>query len=174
MRGNVTKKGNRWYIRYYIGRDQNGKWKQKWEGSWDTKKEAERVLRERITELESTYERKADSSTMSVFLHYWLDTYCAPRFATNTVRRYRVNIENHVIPYIGNVQLNRLQPKDIQKMYSALMSGGLSGTSIRYVHNNLHKALNYAVKQQLILRNPADLVDAPTVSRYETVTLSPA
>ena len=48
MRGTVTKKKNRWYIDYYIGKDSNGKWKQKWEGSWDTKREAERVLRSRI------------------------------------------------------------------------------------------------------------------------------
>ena len=59
MRGTVTKKRDRWYIVYYIGKDINGKWKQKWEGSWDTKREAERVLRSRIDEVESTFERKA-------------------------------------------------------------------------------------------------------------------
>lgn len=67
MRGTVTKKKNRWYIVYYIGKDSNGKWKQKWEGSWDTKREAERVLRSRIEEVENTFDRKADKSTLAVF-----------------------------------------------------------------------------------------------------------
>ena len=173
MRGTVTKKRDRWYICYYVGKDIHGKWKQKWEGSWDTKREAERVLRLRIAELESTFERKADKSTTAVFLRHWLDTYCEPRLAQNTIRGYRVNVEKHIAPYIGQIQLDRLQPKDIQSLYAALSRKGLSGTSIRYVHNNLHKALSYAVKHELIVRNPADLVDIPKINRYEAQTLTP-
>ena len=173
MQGCVSKKRERWYIRYYIGKDENGKWVQKWEGSWATKKEAEKVLRSRIDELEGTFERKADNSTMEVYLLHWLETYCKPRLAVNTVNGYSVNVKKHIIPYIGNIQLNRLQPKDIQKLYSTLAANGLSGTSIRYVHNNLHKALETAVKQQIIIRNPADLVDAPCVDRFEANTLTP-
>lgn len=85
MRGTVTKKKNRWYIVYYIGKDSNGKWKQKWEGSWDTKREAERVLRSRIEEVENTFDRKADKSTLAVFLRHWLSAYCVPKLAPNTV-----------------------------------------------------------------------------------------
>ena len=38
MRGTVTKKRDRWYICYYVGKDSSGKWKQKWEGSWGDRK----------------------------------------------------------------------------------------------------------------------------------------
>mgnify|MGYP004552308177 CR=1 FL=1 len=81
MRGTVTKKRDRWYICYYVGKDAKGKWKQKWEGSWDTKKAAERVLRQRISELEETFERKGESCTLKVYLQRWLDTYCTERLA---------------------------------------------------------------------------------------------
>lgn len=101
MRGTVTKKRDRWYICYYTGKDAKGKWKQKWEGSWDTKKAAEKVLRQRITELEETFERKGESSTLKVYLQNWLDTYCTERLAPNTIRGYRVNVEKHIVPYIG-------------------------------------------------------------------------
>lgn len=173
MRGSTIKKRNRWYIYYYVGKDENGKWKRKWEGSWDSKREAEKVLRSRIDEQESTFDRKTDSSTMAVYLRHWLDSYCASHLAPNTISGYRVNIEKHIIPYIGPIPLNRLQPKDIQGLYTRLLQGRLSGTSVRYVHNNLHKALNAAVKAQLIPRNPADLVDPPKVDRYEAQTLTP-
>lgn len=173
MTGSVSKKRNRWYIRYYIGKDENNKWIQKWEGSWETKREAEKVLRSRIDEIESTFERKADNSTVEVFLKNWLETYCKPRLAANTTRGYTVNVEKHIIPYIGNIKLNRLQPKDIQKLYNTLIAQGLSGTTVRYVHNNLHKALQSAMKQEIISRNPAELVDVPTVSHYEATTLTP-
>lgn len=173
MQGSISKKRDRWYIRYYIGKDENGKWKQKWEGGWTTKKEAEKVLRSRIEELENTFERKTDSSTLEVYLLHWLESYCKPRLAENTLRGYSVNVRKHILPYIGRIQLNKLQPKDIQKLYNSLIAKGLSGTSVRYVHNNLHKALASAVKQELIPRNPADLVDAPTVEYFEAATLTP-
>lgn len=174
MRGCVTKKRNRWYIVYDIGKDvSTGKRKQKTEGSWATKREAEKVLRSRIAELETTFERKTDSSPMSVYLRHWLDTYCLPQLAPNTYRGYKVNVERHIIPYIGTIPLNKLQPCDLQALYDKLQAAGLSGTSARYVHNNLRKALGQAVKAQLIPRNPADLVDPPKVNRYEARTLTP-
>lgn len=173
MRGTVTKKRNRWYICYYVGKDANGEWKQKWEGSWPTKREAERVLRSRIEELENTFDRKADNSTVAVYLRHWLDTVCQPRLAANTVRGYRVNVEKHIIPYIGEIPLNRLQPKDVQKLYDTLSADGLCGTSIRYVHNNLHRALRHAVKVQVLSKNAADFVEAPKVDSFEAAPLTP-
>ena len=173
MRGTVTKKRDRWYICYYIGKDSNGKWVQKWEGSWDTKREAERVLRSRIDEQENTFQHKAENATVAAFLRHWLAEVCQPRLAANTVNGYRVNIERHIVPYIGEIPINRLQPKDIQRLYTTLASEGLSGTSIRYVHNNLHRALHYAVKNQVLTRNAADFVEPPTVDHFEASPLSP-
>lgn len=173
MRGSVTKKRNRWYIYYYTGKDKTGKWQRKWEGSWETKREAERVLRSRIEELENTFDRKAEKSTVAVYLRHWLDTYCKQHLAANTVRGYQVNIENHIIPKIGNIPLDKLKPKDIQQLYTDLIEAGLSGTSVRYVHNNLHKALGQAAKEELIPRNPANFVEAPRVDRYEAQALTP-
>lgn len=172
MRGTVTKKRDRWYICYYIGKDANGKWKQKWEGSWDTKKAAEKVLRQRITELEETFERKVESCTLKVYLQNWLDTYCTERLAPNTIRGYRVNIDKHIVPYIGQIRLDALKPSDIQGLYSKLLAQGLSGTTVRYVHNNLHRALAVAVRQQVMSRNPADCVEPPVIDRYEAATLN--
>lgn len=172
MRGTVTKKRDRWYICYYIGKDAHGKWKQKWEGSWDTKKAAEKVLRQRVAELEETFERKGENSTLKVYLQNWLDGYCKERLAPNTIRGYRVNIEKHIGPYIGQIRLDALKPSDIQGLYSKLLGQGLSGTTVRYVHNNLHRALAVAVRQQILSRNPADCVEPPVIDRYEAATLN--
>ena len=173
MRGTVTKKKDRWYIVYYIGKDSNGKWKQKWEGGFDTKKEAEKMLRARIQEIESGFLNAVDNSTVAVYLRYWLQSYCMPRLAANTISGYRINIERHIIPYIGEIRLNRLQPKDIQALYGKLAAAGLSGTSMRYVHNTLHKALVCAVKGQVLQKNAADYVDIPLASKFEAIPLTP-
>lgn len=173
MRGTTIKRGNSWSICYYIGKNEHGKWIQKWESGFPTQREAQKVLRSRIEAVESTRSNNLSCATVAGFLTYWLDTYCKQHLAPNTVRGYRVNIEKHIIPNIGKTPLIKLQPKDIQDLYTKLLAAGLSGTSVRYVHNNLHKAFGYAVKLQALPRNPADLVEPPKIARHEAATLSP-
>jgi len=79
-----------------------------------------------------------------------------------------------MIPHIGEIKLNRLTPRHIQKLYEILLASGLSGNSVRHVHNNLNRALLWVVKQELIPRNPADLVDAPLIEQKERTTLTPS
>ena len=86
---------------------------------------------------------------------------------------YHREVVENIIPYIGEIPLNRLQPKDIQKLYDTLSADGLCGTSIRYVHNNLHRALRHAVKVQVLNKNAADFVEAPKVDTFEAAPLTP-
>ena len=161
MRGTVIQRGKGWSICYYIGKDEHGKWLQKWESGFSTKKEAQRVLRTRIDMVENSFSNNLSRSTVAGYLNYWLKVYCEPKLAPNTINGYRTNIEKHIIPYIGKIPLLKLQPKDIQTLYLTLQDKGLSSTSIRYVHNNLHKALQFAVKQQSLPRNPKGIRRQP-------------
>lgn len=173
MRGTIVKRGKKWAISYYIGKAENGKWIQKMESGFETKRDAEKALRSRIEAVESNRSNNLSCATVDGFLHYWLDTYCKQRLAPNTQRGYRVNVEKHIVPYIGKTPLIKLQPKEIQDLYTKLLALGLSPTSVRYVHNNLHKALGYAVKLQAIPRNPAELVEPPRIARHEATPLTP-
>ena len=173
MKGTTVKRGKSWSICYYIGKNEHGKWIQKWESGFPTQREAQKALRSRIEAVESSRSNNLSCATVSGFLNYWLDTYCKQNLAPNTIRGYRVNVEKHIIPYIGNIPLIKLTPKNIQDLYTRLISSGLSGTSARYVHNNLHKAFSYAVKLQALPRNPTDLVEPPKITRHEAATLTP-
>lgn len=173
MKGTTVKRGKSWSICYYIGKNEHGKWIQKWESGFPTQREAQKALRSRVEAVESSRSNNLSCATVSGFLNYWLDTYCKQNLAPNTIRGYRVNVEKHIIPYIGNIPLIKLTPKNIQDLYTRLISGGLSGTSTRYVHNNLHKAFSYAVKLQALPRNPTDLVEPPKITRHEAATLTP-
>lgn len=173
MSQKVLKRGSSWTIRYYIGKDENGKWKEKWESGFPTKKEAERVLRQRIEAVECSYSKNLSRITIRAFLRKWLDNCRQQGLSPNTVRGYTVNMENHVIPCLGDTLLTQLKPTDLEKLYAKLKQKGLSNTSIRYIHNNLHKALGYGVRLQMLPRNPADMVTPPRVDRFEASTLSP-
>ena len=73
----------------------------------------------------------------------------------------------------------KLAAHDLQKLYKELMESGrtrgksghgnpgLSSTTVRSLHLMLHNALNRAVKERLILRNPTEDCIAPKVQKIE-------
>lgn len=109
---------------------------------------------------------------MSEYLAQWLVDYCVPRLARNTVNGYRINIDKHIVPYIGGVSLQALEPHHIQSLYSKLHTVGLSNTSIRYVHATLRKALNSAVKQRTLNSNVVNCVDPPSPKKFKPTILT--
>ena len=44
---------------------------------------------------------------------------------------------------------------------------GLSGNTVKHYHANIRKALQYAMKTDIILSNPADKVDLPKIEEYK-------
>lgn len=130
MRGSIKKRNGSYCIVYDAGKNEDGKRKQKWKSGFKTKKEAERVLRALIEEEDNSFVKTQERCKLSVYLHEWLNSYCESRLARNTINGYRVNIEKHIIPNIGDTSLCELQPEQIQKLYAQLKNDGLSGTSI--------------------------------------------
>lgn len=47
-----------------------------------------------------------------------------------------------------------------------MYSDGLSGNSVKHVHTNLRKALQYAMKTELIESNPADKTERPKCEKF--------
>lgn len=75
--------------------------------------------------------------------------------------------------------LSEITSSDIKKFYNKLQEngrlqgkGGLSSTSVRYIHRVLSMALKDAMKKSLILKNPLDDVDPPKKQKFLTNTLS--
>jgi integrase len=65
-----------------------------------------------------------------------------------------------------------LRPAHLLALYNTKAAEGLSGASLRHIHAVIRRALNVAVKWQLIGVNPANLVDAPRPDQHEVVPLS--
>lgn len=171
MRGTVLKRGNKWYCYYYTHRIIDGKHERKSKGGFVTKKEAESYLRQMIDDVEKTVYTDSKRNTVAAFLNYWLEE-CSCNLAPNTVRGYRVNVENHIVPVVGEIYLDKLQPKDIDVIFQKMSLQNLSGTTQLYVYAVLRKALNYAVKRRLIPVNIMNYVDSPKKDRYKPTVLS--
>ena len=169
MRGTVIKSKYGYAIKYDLGKTIEGKRLQKWEGGYKTRKQAEKVLRTRINEVESTNNKNLIMQDISSYMDRWLEEKCKPMLAINTYRGYKVNVEKHIKPYIGKILMTKLVHDDVERLYKALSEKGLSNTSIIYVHRVLKKSLNDAVKKGYIGNNVCNQIEPPRKKGYKAV-----
>lgn len=108
-------------------------------------------------------------TTISQYLTRWLAS-MAQSVRPSTHARYADMVRMHVVPLIGNIQLGKLSPLDIQQVYAAGLGNGLSTTTVRMLHGILHKALRQAVRWGLLTRNVTEMVDVPRKATREYVT----
>jgi integrase len=178
MRGHIAKKGKRWYPVIDI-RDENGKRKRKWLQGFDTKKAAQAFLNEKLNEIQKGTFVQTSDMTVADYLRYWLNNYAKPNTAPRTYEGYEMIVDKHLIPALGHLKLEKLQPLHIQKYYTDALvhgrkdgKGGLSHRTVLHHHRVLHEALGQAVKWQLVVRNVADAVEPPRPERHEMQTLT--
>ena len=84
-----------------------------------------------------------------------------------TFSSYTQMVKGKIAPYFRNtgLTLDGIQAKHIQSFYLHELKTVSPGTVIHY-HANIHKALKYAVKMDLIPYNPADKVERPKKQKY--------
>jgi len=78
---------------------------------------------------------------LSAWLDIWLDEYTA-NIKPGTLRTYRDNCKNHIIPALGAVRLCELQPHDVQTFINRLSRGSkgkkaLAPKTIKNIHGTL-------------------------------------
>ena len=103
--------------------------------------------------------------TLGEWMDKWLDEYMIFTVRESTLDSYRCLAENQVKRFIGEKQLSSLTTAELQKFYNKIKKEGrvtphplkgyeLADTMVRKVHMILHQALDVAVKERLIVRNP--------------------
>jgi integrase len=90
----------------------------------------------------------------------------------STFSRDKYLVTNHISPTLGRVKLRNLNAIHLQGLYRDRLDSGLAASTVQKMHHALHKALAQAVKWDLIPRNPADAVKAPTSEPKEMRPLS--
>ena len=138
-----------WEIRYRAGG------KTKTETVRGGKRDAQRRLRELLTLADQgRHPENPDRLTVAQWLVRWLGI-VKPELAAQTHIGYETVVRVHVVPAIGDRQLSRLAPADIQNFYSVLSAGKLQASTARRIATTLNAALNRAVELRLIAISPA-------------------
>jgi len=179
MKGHVRKRGKKsWAVVVDLGRDANGKRRQKWVSVKGNRREAERKLTEVLRELDTGTYVEPSKLTVREYLDLWLNDHAKGQVGAKTFERYKQLIERHVVPTLGSYKLPELKPLHLQALYGKALEsgrsdgkGGLAPQTVVHIHRVLRTALKKAVKWQLLARNPADAVDPPRADKPEMKAL---
>ena len=178
------RKDGRWEGRFVVGRDKRGFPVTK-NVLARTKSECAAKLKELRERLETpTPEPTRPGITLGAWLDRWYQEYKKANLRPNTQMSYERRIYQHIIPALGRIPLDKLTARDIQQFYTNLKKSGrltrtefygagLSDQTVRGIHTTLRAALDKAVEEKLIFRNPADSCKPPSVRPREMQVLTP-
>ena len=180
--GSIRKrKDGRWEGRYTAGRDpETGKTIYK-NVLGKTQAEVKEKLKQAITASQQLDVSRVKTYTLGTWLNLWYETYVVPRIREKTKNYYRNYIDNHIIPGLGKIPLEKLTTIQIQKFYNDLQKNGrvqryqhielkdkgLSVRVVRGIHTLLSNCLEQAVTERLILVNPAKGCRLPKLEKKE-------
>lgn len=173
----LTIKNKTYYtvLTYYEDGTRKLKWVSTGIKETESKKKAEKKLiqiRDEFKEnlktitITKTEDEKIQIS-FSDFMIKWLDM-IKHQVEESTYTGYKRQIEGRLKQYFTkhSIMLDELKPVHILDFYNWLYSQGLKGNTVVKYHANIRKALDYAVKTDLILTNPAIKVGKPNQEQF--------
>ena len=172
--GMVRKRSDgRWEGRIVVGHKENGDSIFRYVYA-PTQKELTAKLHQRIDTYQGVDLTEQSRMTLSQWLDVWLDERMAGNVRPQTLEGYRRDIRNHIKPYLGQKQLDRLTSSDLSGLYTFLSAQGrtakgrsgdpgLAPATVRGIHTVLHHALKTAAEEGLLPTNPADQAVPPKI-----------
>lgn len=173
--GMVRKRDDgRWEGRIVVGHKENGESIFRYVYA-DTQKELTAKLHQNIDAYRGVELTEQSRMSLSKWLDKWLDERMAGTIRSHTLEGYRRDINNHANPYLGQKQLSKITPSDLNDLYTFLLeqgriikrqncARGLAPATVRGIHTILHHALKMATEEGLIPSNPASKVIPPKMT----------
>ena len=170
--GTIRKRSDgRWEARIIIGHKNDGSPMYK-SAFAKTQKSALKQLHQLIDLYRDVDLTEDSRMTLGEWLDKWLDEYMIFTIRESTLDSYRAMVKNQVKPFIGGKQISSLTTADMQKFYNKIKKEGrvrehpihgktLADSMVRGVHMMLHEALDAAVKERLIAKNPTNGTTVP-------------
>ena len=181
--GCLQKKNGYYYAVLYLKVD--GKRKPKWISTkLPVSTTSERKAQKALDEIRMQYERQEEANAKKAeqaaqgcppeaqmrfvdYMEKWLDS-VRPSIATATYQSYSIMMKARVIPYFTKfaVLLGALTPQHIEEFYQTILNDGCTTNTVIHYHAIIRKALQSAVKKDILAKNPADQVDRPKKNVY--------
>jgi len=149
--------------------------------TFDTEEEAERWLSELNYKIDHEGFRVNDSSsvvTLDDLLKKWLQ-HKKGNVSPRTHQSYSSDIENHILPSLGQSKLSDINSADIQEYYDLKKDGGrldsedggLAASTIHQHHTILNSAFDWAGQMNYAHRNPIGNAKPPSITTQKMKVL---
>lgn len=183
QRGRVYKRNGSWGYRLSFTDDQGQRqYAQQHRKRW-TAKDAQRELTKALARIDQGHSLGDGQTTVQDYLQAWFDRWkLQGNVKQSTIDTARVHLDVYLIPRIGHLKLRELKRARVGALYLDLLQNGrtgagknddprpLSAKTVRNIAGTLHKALDDAVRLDVMPNNPADNVDLPKWERPELQT----
>lgn len=172
--GSVTRRGkSSWRIKYDIGRDpETGKRNIVYATVRGTKADAQKELRRRLTALDKGVHVDPSSLKLGEYLDTWLRDVAPRTVAPKSLERYSGLIRLQINPYLGEKEIQKVRPADIDAWLRALGKTDISIRTIRHAHGVLRTALAHAAAIEIVERNVCTIIKPPKLERTEIQILT--
>ncbi|MDQ0208892.1 site-specific integrase [Alkalicoccobacillus murimartini] len=153
-------KKNKWYFTVEI--KENGKRKRIKRRGFRTEKIAKDAERKLLNDLDKGLNIYESTTIYNDYMNDWLKDK-KNKVKQGTYENYDSLIRNHILPSLGELPLIKITPRHIQNLYNHLKdSNSLSGENIQKVHTIIKGSLQKAVDWDMLIKNPASVVERPT------------
>lgn len=172
--GRLQEKNGNWYMVLSYCDPETGKRKQPWFATGLPVKGNKRKAEQMLADLRSTYvipqvsrtEELDGSMDFADFMLEWL-AFAEHTVAKTTYASYQNSVVKKIVPYFRShpITLKSLEPKHLQQFYMHELKT-VKANTVKHEHANIHKALEYAVRMDLIAYNVSSRVELPKVEKY--------
>jgi len=136
-----------------------------------SQKEVRQWLKEMLTKIDGGLTYEGTEITLERFIENWLSGKELSR-RPKTVLQYRQIARQHILPVMGKMRLQDIQPAHIKQLYTLKKDEGRGDRTVQLIHSTLHTALKQAVREGILGRNPVAAVERPKVEQAEMQILS--
>ena len=176
--GTIRKRADgRWEARIIVGHKNDGSPMYK-SAFAKTQKSALKELHKLIELYRDVDLTEESRMTLGEWMDKWLDEYMIFAIRESTLDSYRNITKNQVKKHIGHKPLSSLTTADIQRFYNKIKKEGrmkpkrdgsyeLADSMVRKIHMMLHEALDTAVRERLIAKNPTNGTTIPKTNYPE-------
>ncbi len=105
--------------------------------------------------------------TFGEWLLQFMDIYKRINLKLSSYERYMSDVNNHIIPALGDIYLTDLDSDTIQDFYNKLSDAGKAPATIHKMHQIISQCLDKAVEKRYIPWNPDTATERPKVKQYK-------
>lgn len=174
----IEKRGNSFRVVVSDGYDSNGnkilkrksfkKPEELSDKQWE--KELNKLALKFENEVASGIQTQDQNMTLREFTDFWFKEYAENNLEITTIDSYKAELNNKILPALGNIKLHKLQPVKILKFLNSLLKDGVrldgnigpySNRIVEYQWQILSSILQQAVYWQILPENPCIRVKVP-------------